>query len=75
LVPLQLLTGNTDTTTPVYRPLEPPIIASKIRFVPFSIYARTMCMRVELFGCDNKRKTVMVALLHRVSPNHTTLSL
>lgn len=56
MLALQLLTGNTDTTTPVYRPLEPPIVASKIRFVPFSIYARTMCMRVELYGCDNKRK-------------------
>uniref|UniRef100_A0A914VAN9 F5/8 type C domain-containing protein n=2 Tax=Plectus sambesii TaxID=2011161 RepID=A0A914VAN9_9BILA len=51
----QLLTGNTDTTTPVYRPLEPPIVASKIRFVPFSIYARTMCMRVEVYGCENKQ--------------------
>ncbi|KHN80511.1 Discoidin domain-containing receptor 2 [Toxocara canis] len=46
-----LLEGNVDTSTVVYRSLDPPIIASRIRFVPFSLHPRTMCMRVEIYGC------------------------
>lgn len=31
--------------------LDPPILASKIRFFPYSYHKRTVCMRVELYGC------------------------
>jgi len=33
------------------RNISPPIIARKIRLVPYSPYQRTVCMRVELYGC------------------------
>lgn len=33
------------------RQLDTPILASKIRFVPWSVHPRTVCMRVELYGC------------------------
>ena len=32
--------------------LNPPIVASKVRFVPHSPHSRTVCMRVEVFGCQ-----------------------
>uniref|UniRef100_A0A915C0W7 Discoidin domain-containing receptor 2 n=3 Tax=Parascaris univalens TaxID=6257 RepID=A0A915C0W7_PARUN len=47
-----VLVGNVDTSTAVYRALDPLIIASRIRFVPFSLHPRTMCMRVEIYGCE-----------------------
>lgn len=31
--------------------LDPPIWASKIKFFPYSYHKRTVCMRVELYGC------------------------
>ena len=48
-----LLTGNWDTTTTVLQHLDPPIIASKIRIVPHSEQTRTMCLRLELHGCED----------------------
>lgn len=47
----QLLTGNTNTFTIVDQKLDPPVIASKVRFLPYSDHVRTVCMRVELLGC------------------------
>ncbi|XP_076351974.1 discoidin domain-containing receptor 2-like isoform X2 [Tachypleus tridentatus] len=47
----ELLQGNTNTYVPVKKKVDPPIIASKIRFVPYSILLRTVCMRVEIYGC------------------------
>ncbi|KAJ8925152.1 hypothetical protein NQ315_001337 [Exocentrus adspersus] len=47
----ELLPGNTNTFTIVDQKLDPPIIASKIRFLPYSDHVRTVCMRVELLGC------------------------
>lgn len=48
------MTGNFDTVTAVYRSLDPPIIASKIRLVPYSLQTRTICMRTEIHGCFYK---------------------
>uniref|UniRef100_A0A0R3RQM2 Discoidin domain-containing receptor 2 n=1 Tax=Elaeophora elaphi TaxID=1147741 RepID=A0A0R3RQM2_9BILA len=48
---IEVLDGNEDTATAVQRDLDPPIVASRIRIVPFSTYARTMCLRVEFYGC------------------------
>ncbi|KAF5296725.1 hypothetical protein FQA39_LY12425 [Lamprigera yunnana] len=48
----ELLPGNTNTYTVVDQKLDPPIIASKIRFLPYSDHVRTVCMRVELVGCS-----------------------
>lgn len=50
---MQLLTGNTDTNTGVVRELTPPVVASRLRIVPFSVYARTMCVRAEVYGCPH----------------------
>ncbi|GBL97521.1 Discoidin domain-containing receptor 2 [Araneus ventricosus] len=47
----QIFKGNTNTYSSVKRIVDPPIIATKIRFVPYSIHLRTICMRVELYGC------------------------
>lgn len=46
--------GNFDTTTPVIRVLDPPIVASRIRFVPSSKNTRTVCMRAEIHGCKHE---------------------
>ncbi|KAJ8977816.1 hypothetical protein NQ317_007517 [Molorchus minor] len=48
---IYLLPGNTNTFTIVDQKLDPPIIATKIRFLPYSYHVRTVCMRVELVGC------------------------
>ncbi|XP_055947357.1 discoidin domain-containing receptor 2-like [Argiope bruennichi] len=48
---VQIFKGNTNTYSSVKRIVDPPIIATKIRFVPYSIHLRTICMRVELYGC------------------------
>lgn len=48
---LQILDGNVNTYTAVRTELIPPILASKIRFVPYSPLPRTVCMRVEILGC------------------------
>lgn len=47
----ELFQGNTNTYTEVKQEVNPPIIASKIRFIPHSAHTRTVCMRVELYGC------------------------
>ncbi|KAF5271003.1 hypothetical protein FQR65_LT05353 [Abscondita terminalis] len=48
----ELLAGNTNTYTVVDQKLDPPVVASKIRFLPYSDHVRTVCMRVELVGCS-----------------------
>ncbi|XP_050722151.1 discoidin domain-containing receptor 2-like isoform X1 [Eriocheir sinensis] len=47
----KILDGNVNTYTAVRTELVPPILASKIRFVPYSPLPRTVCMRVEILGC------------------------
>ncbi|GLH05397.1 Discoidin domain-containing receptor 2 [Gryllus bimaculatus] len=47
----ELLQGNSNTYTVVEQRLEPPVLASRVRFVPYSEHLRTVCMRVELLGC------------------------
>uniref|UniRef100_A0A146LSE5 Discoidin domain-containing receptor 2 n=3 Tax=Lygus hesperus TaxID=30085 RepID=A0A146LSE5_LYGHE len=47
----EVITGNTNTYLEAKRELDPPIWASKIRFYPYSYHRRTVCMRVEIYGC------------------------
>ncbi|KAG6458538.1 discoidin domain-containing receptor 2 isoform X2 [Manduca sexta] len=47
----EILPGNTNTYLEKKNHLEPPIWASKIRFIPYSSHRRTVCMRVEIYGC------------------------
>ncbi|XP_026277610.2 discoidin domain-containing receptor 2-like isoform X2 [Frankliniella occidentalis] len=47
----EVLKGNHNPYTEEKRELSPPIWASRIRFLPYSYHRRTVCMRVELYGC------------------------
>ncbi|VEN62965.1 unnamed protein product [Callosobruchus maculatus] len=47
----ELLKGNINTYLESKSQLDPPIWASKIRFLPYSSHKRTVCMRVEVYGC------------------------
>ncbi|KAJ9584502.1 hypothetical protein L9F63_021156, partial [Diploptera punctata] len=47
----KVLAGNTNTYLVVSQDLELPFVASKVRFIPYSQHTRTVCMRVELYGC------------------------
>jgi hypothetical protein len=46
-----MIQGNSNTYTVVEQRLDPPLLATKVRIVPFSEHVRTVCMRVELVGC------------------------
>nr|XP_022905693.1 discoidin domain-containing receptor 2-like [Onthophagus taurus] len=48
---IEVMKGNINTYLEYKSELEPPIMASKVRFLPFSYHKRTVCMRVELYGC------------------------
>ena len=48
---LQVFTGNSNTYIAELREVRPPIVARKIRIVPYSTHKRTLCMRVEIYGC------------------------
>ncbi|XP_042885478.1 discoidin domain-containing receptor 2-like [Penaeus japonicus] len=47
----ELLEGNTNTYLAQSSQLTPPIVAARVRFVPYSDHPRTVCMRVEVYGC------------------------
>ncbi|CAG0913317.1 unnamed protein product [Notodromas monacha] len=54
----QVFEGNKDTRDSKFNRLDPPIIADKVRFIPFSKHVRTVCMRVELHGCNHTEDLV-----------------
>lgn len=58
VVVLQILKGNSNTYIAEVRELRPPIIAKRIRFIPYSAHQRTVCMRVELYGCPWKGESL-----------------
>ncbi|CAF1078740.1 unnamed protein product [Didymodactylos carnosus] len=43
--------ANQNTYLAEIRILDPPIVARKLRFYPVSKQTRTVCMRVEVYGC------------------------
>ncbi|XP_073975578.1 discoidin domain-containing receptor 2 isoform X4 [Rhodnius prolixus] len=47
-----MLPGNTNTYTVVEQKVDPILIASKVRFIPYSVHLRTVCMRVDVLGCS-----------------------
>lgn len=47
----EIFPGNSNTYMTEMREVQPAIIALKIRFVPVSTHPRTVCLRVELYGC------------------------
>ncbi|CCD69233.1 Discoidin domain-containing receptor tyrosine kinase B [Caenorhabditis elegans] len=48
---LETIPANNDTEHAIRRHLDRAIIARRIRIVPVSNSTRTVCMRVEVFGC------------------------
>nr|XP_023020139.1 discoidin domain-containing receptor 2-like [Leptinotarsa decemlineata] len=48
----EVIPGNVNPYLEAKRELIPPIWASKLRFYPYSYHKRTVCMRVELYGCE-----------------------
>lgn len=48
----EVLNANTNTYSAVKNELNPVILAQKIRFHPFCQFKRTICMRVEVYGCN-----------------------
>ncbi|XP_045112632.1 discoidin domain-containing receptor 2-like isoform X4 [Portunus trituberculatus] len=63
----KILEGNVNTYTAVRTELVPPILASKIRFVPYSPLPRTVCMRVEVIGCPYKDGLVSYTMPQGIS--------
>lgn len=47
----QVIKANLNTYLEAKHELDPPFLASKVRFYPYSFHKRTVCMRVELYGC------------------------
>ena len=52
LVYFQRFEGNINTYSAELRQVEPPIIGKRIRFIPYCRHPRTVCMRVEIYGCQ-----------------------
>lgn len=50
----QILSGNSDTATVVSHQLMPPVFATRVRVLPYSVHRRTVCLRVELRGCEDE---------------------
>ncbi|XP_043913910.1 discoidin domain-containing receptor 2-like isoform X2 [Protopterus annectens] len=48
----QILQGNSNAYQVVLKDLVPPIIARFVRVIPVTDLPATVCMRVELYGCD-----------------------
>lgn len=48
------MVGNSDTQSAVFRALDGGIVARNLRVIPVSEVTRTVCMRVELYGCSYK---------------------
>ena len=51
LLLLQVFAGNINTYIAELREINPPIIARRIRLIPHSNHPRTICLRLELYGC------------------------
>jgi len=47
----EIMKGNTNTYIAIKEDLSPVILANKIRFHPYSPHQRTICMRIEAYGC------------------------
>ncbi|EJD76745.1 discoidin domain receptor protein 2 [Loa loa] len=50
----EVLAGNSDTQSAVFQELDGGIVARNLRVIPVSDVTRTVCMRVELYGCSYK---------------------
>jgi len=48
---LQRFEGNDNTYSAELREVSPPIIGKRVRFIPYCRTPRTVCLRVEMYGC------------------------
>ncbi|XP_071513035.1 discoidin domain-containing receptor 2-like isoform X2 [Panulirus ornatus] len=48
----QTFPGNVNTYLEQKNVLSPPLTATKVRFIPVSPHPRTVCLRVEIYGCN-----------------------
>ena len=54
----QVLPGNQNTYVENTNDLVPSVVATKVRFLPYSKHPRTVCMRVEVYGCPRPAGSV-----------------
>jgi len=47
----EVMDGNSNVYVAEKRDLDPVLIARRLRFFPYSHHRRTVCMRVEVYGC------------------------
>ncbi|VDM41070.1 unnamed protein product [Toxocara canis] len=57
----EVIPANTDTRSAVLRVLDGGIVAQKLRIIPVSESTRTVCMRVEIYGCPFKGKHSLIS--------------
>ncbi|KAL3989484.1 Protein tyrosine kinase family protein [Acanthocheilonema viteae] len=50
----EVMVGNSDTQSAIFRALDGGVVARNLRVIPVSEITRTVCMRVELYGCSYK---------------------
>ena len=50
--------ANIDTFTPVVIPLKTPVRTNRVRIVPVSHHPRTVCLRLEVCGCDEDAREI-----------------
>ena len=55
---LEVLPGNQNTYVENTNDLVPSVVATKVRFLPYSKHPRTVCMRVEVYGCPRPAGSV-----------------
>ena len=48
----QVMAGNTDTYSVAEVKMLPPVVTHRIRVIPYSMYQRSVCVRIEVMGCQ-----------------------
>ncbi|XP_076682969.1 discoidin domain-containing receptor 2 isoform X2 [Andrena cerasifolii] len=48
---MELLAGNNNPYTEKQQAFDPAIVATKVRFIPYTSHMRMVCIRAELYGC------------------------
>lgn len=59
---MQILQGNSNPWLAAVQQLDHPLVAERIRFLPYSHHPRTTCMRVEIYGCPWTGNTLVPKL-------------
>ena len=64
-----VLPGNVDTYSVVKVMLDTPVVTNRIRVIPYSHYQRTVCIRMELWGCQQEEHQVQGEQGSKVQPS------